>query len=140
MATPDSIEALNTVTKSPGGVLVCGVNFTRRLAEDETLDSCPTPEIDPDDDTLTIEDVAVNTVEFDDDSQPPIAVAIGKGVLLTVSGGVAPTAEEIAAGPPYTLPLIKIAGKVYRRYRLTFLSPTSEDPNVQDAVCDVLIP
>lgn len=123
--TPASVEALVPVVKLVGEDLACGISFARLLKSGETLASVTNIDISPDDSSVIITGEAVNSAPFDDDSQPAIQVAIGLGVQLRIAGGTAPTAAEVAAGPPYDLPLVLYEGTVYKRYVLEILCTLS---------------
>lgn len=82
MNTNDTVYAVSDKVMTEGEDLVIGFRFTRILRDTETLSGSPT--VTADITGLTISTPAVNVAPFDDDSQPPIAVEVGKGVEVRI--------------------------------------------------------
>jgi len=135
---PDQIEAPPKVKMAGENPLTIGVNCVRLLKTGQSVASVAPITYSPNDGSLTLSGQAPNAMQFDDDSvsQP---VLQGQGVLFICSGGTAPSSGDVAAGPPYTLPLLIVHGVVYRKYML-LLTITLNNGDVRQARLPLLVP
>jgi hypothetical protein len=121
MPNIDNASAISPKTKISDEDYVLGVDVTRMLAAGETATSVvscalvPVPTLgDPTilpaaDSALVIAGTpAVNAAPFNDDSTPPVPVAIGKGIQFELQAGTPPTLAQKAAGALYTRYDIKV--------------------------------
>lgn len=95
--------ASEQLTKTVAESIVKTWNFTKWLADDETIDSVPaiTQSNDVDAAALTIGPPTINSGAITIDG---VEIAIGKAVQATVSGGVNLATYKLTATPVTTVP------------------------------------